>query len=187
MNYSVFSMQLVMELQGEDDSTYRELHKIIRSAPERTSYAQMHDYYGRVCNVLRRQSDRFTMGVWDYWDDPSRAPKDFQDWVDGLQGKEARTSPAPEDGNPRFLACTLALLLQHGSTSDQRLGQHCDIAEAKLWRRSTFHHLLKGPALLNFLHVKSDVVYLLPGDDPACGLTQEDLAGKNFHYLRQLT
>ncbi|HEY0095431.1 MAG TPA: hypothetical protein VGB96_13965, partial [Archangium sp.] len=174
-------------LQGENDPTYRELHKILRSAPERTSYAQMHDYYGRICSVLRRQSDRFHMGVWDYWDDPSRAPKDFQDWVDGLQGKEARPMPAPEDGSPRYLACTLALLLQNGSTSDQRLGQHCDIAEAKLWKRGTFHHLLKGPALLNFLHVKSDVVYLLPGDNPACGLTQEDLAGKHFHYLRQLT
>ncbi|MFE8600592.1 hypothetical protein [Archangium violaceum] len=187
MNYSVFSMQVVLELQGPDDSTYQELHKIIRSAPERSNYAKMHDFYGRVCNVLRRQSDRFEKGVWDYWDDSNRAPKDFQDWVDGLQGKEARTEPAPEDGTPRYLACTLALLLQNGSTSDQRLGQHCDIAETKLWKKDTFNHLLKGPRLLNFLHVKSDVVYLLPGDDPACGLTKSDLSSQNFHYLRQLT
>jgi hypothetical protein len=187
MNYSVFSMQLVMELNGPDDPTYRELHKILRSSPERTNYAQMHDFYGRVCGVLRRQVNRFHMGVWDYWDDPSRAPRDFQDWVDGLEGKEARSTPAREDGTPRYLACTLALLLQNGSTSDQRLGQHCDIPEAKLWTRGTFQHLLKGPALLNFLHVKSDVVYLMPGDDPACGLTEEDLSGEDFHYLRQLT
>ncbi len=187
MNYSVFSMQVVLELQGPDDATYQELHKILRSSPERSNYARMHDFYGRVCSVLRRQSDRFEMGVWDYWDDPTRAPKDFQDWVDGLQGKEARTVPAPEDGTPRYLACTLALLLQNGSTSDHRLGVHCDVSEAKLWKKNTFNHLLKGPGLLNFLHVKSDVVYLLPGDDPACGLTTADLSGTNFHYLRQLT
>ncbi len=187
MKYSVFAMQVVMPLEGANDRTYRDLLKLIRAAPERTNYARMHDYYGRICNMLRQTSDRFELGVWDYWDDPSRAPKDFQDWVDGLQGREARTQPAPDDGHPRYLACTLALLLQNGSTSDQRLLAHCDIPEERMWRRDTFHHLLKGPGLLNFLHVKSDVVYLLPGDNPACGLTTGDLSGEDWHYLRRLT
>lgn len=187
MNYSIFSMQVAMPLRGSDDPTYRELHKLVRTAPERTNYARMHDYYGRICNVLRRESERFELGVWDYWDDPSRAPNDFQDWVDGLEGKEARTEPAPENGRPRYLVCTLAILLQHGSTSDQRLLAHCDIPEAKLWTRNTFAHLLRGPGLLNFLHVKSDLVYLLPGDDPACALTDVELATEDWHYLRRLT
>ncbi|WNG46062.1 hypothetical protein F0U60_19555 [Archangium minus] len=187
MKYSIFSMQVVMPLRGADDPTYRELHKLIRTAPERTNYARMHDYYGRICNVLRREANRFELGVWDYWDDPSRAPNDFQDWVDGLEGNEARSQPAQDDGRPRHLVCTLAMLLQNGSTSDQRMSAHCDIAEEHLWSRNTFRHLLKGPALLNYLHVKSDLVYLLPGDDAECALTTEDLSGEDWHYLRPLT
>ena len=46
--------------------------------------------------------------------------------------------------------------------------------------------MLKGPELLNYLYVKSHLAYLLPGLDAACGLTDEDLAGKDWHYLRRL-
>jgi hypothetical protein len=186
MKSSIFSMQVVMPLRGPDDPTYLELRKLIHKAPERTNYARMHDYYSRICSTLRRDSDRFELGVWDYWDDPARAPNDFQDWVDGLTGREARQQPAQDDGSPRYLACTLALLLQNGSMSDHRLLSHCNIAEEKLWKRDTFNHLLRGPGMLNFLHVQSDLVYLLPGDDQAYGLTMEDLSGEDWHYLRRL-
>jgi hypothetical protein len=106
--------------------------------------------------------------------------------VDGLQGKEARTEPAPRR-EPRYMVFTLALLLQHGSTSDTRLMAHANIPEDRLWRKDTFEHLLKGIALLNFINVKSEVVYLLPGDDAALGLTSADLDTEDYHYLRKLT
>lgn len=186
MNYSIFSMQVVLPFSGPNDATYVNLHKLIRSAPERTHYAGMLDYYGRIANVLRREANRFTRGVWDYWDDPSRAPKDFQDWVDGLQGHEARVLPAVNDGAPRYLIATLAVLLQHGSTSDQRMVSHCNVPEERLWKRETFHHLLGGLKLLNFLHVQSDLVYVLPGDDAQLALTDEDLDTDDWHYLRPL-
>jgi hypothetical protein len=186
MKYSIFSMQVLMPLQGRDDATYLELRKILRAAPESTNYARMRDYYGRICTELRRASDRFALGVWDYWDDPSRAEGDFQDWVDGLKGKEARQQPAAEDGRPRFLAVTLALLLQHESTSDKRLLTHCDISESTLWKRDTFRHLLWGPSLVNFLHVRSHLAYMLPGEDADYGLTKEDLLSEDWHYLRSI-
>jgi len=186
MQYSIFAMQVVLPMEGGDDPIFRELHKLIRAAPERTNYARMHDYYGRITQLLRKESERFTRGIWDYWDDPSRAPRDFRDWEDGLRGREARQTPAPPEWGPRYMACALALLLQHHSTSDQRLLQHCHVPEEALWTRRTFAHLLDGLRLLNFLHVQSHLVYLLPGDDPVLGLTEVDLKGENWNYLRPL-
>lgn len=186
MQYSIFSLQVVIRLEGPDDTLFRLLSRRLRSAPEQTNYARMHDYYGGLCKMLRDASHRFERGVWDYWDDPSRAQGDFQDWVDGLKGREARVRPAPDDGGPRYMACAVAMLLWHQSVSDQRLLKHCTVPEPLLWRRKTFHELLKGPGLLNFLHVKSHLAYLLPGEDTALALTEEDLAGKDWHYLRPL-
>jgi hypothetical protein len=77
--------------------------------------------------------------------------------------------------------------LQNGSTSDRRLLQHCNIPEERLWKRATFAHLLRGIPQVNFLHVQSDVVYLLPGDDPFYGPTAEDLSNGDYHYLRKLS
>jgi hypothetical protein len=186
MQYSIFSMQVVMRLEGPDDALFRHLSRRLRAAPSQGNYAQTHDYYTGLCRVLRDASDRFERGVWDYWDDPSRAPSDFQDWVNGLTGQEARLRPAPEDGGPRYMACALAMLLWHHSASDQRLFKHCTIPESQLWKRDTFRELLKGPGQLNFLHVRSHLAYLLPGEDAALALTDEDLEGEAWHYLRPL-
>jgi hypothetical protein len=184
MRYSIFAMQVVKPLVS-GDPLYRRLHDLVSSAPQAGSYAAKNRYYGRVCSALQESAGTFQQGVWDYWDDPSRAPGDFQDWVDGLKGKEARKQPAPSS-EQRYLVFTLSLLLQNGSTSDQRLLQHCNIPESKLWRRDTFAHLLRGIPQVNFLHVQSDLVYLLPGDDPDYGPTRADLSNGDYHYLREL-
>jgi hypothetical protein len=187
MDYSIFAMQVTRPLRSPRDPIYERLHGFITSEPARTTPGHRYRFYRKVCNELLGVAREFDQGVWDYWDVPSRAPGDFQDWVDGLQGKEARTAPAEENGEPRYMVFTLALLLQHGSTSDTRLMAHANIPEDRLWRRDTFEHLLKGISLLNFLNVQSEVVYLLPGDNAALGLTAADLDTEDYHYLRKLT
>lgn len=187
MDYSIFAMQVVRPLRTPTDRAYERLHALITSTPERATPGQRARFYRDVCDELLDVSSEFQWGVWDYWDEPSRAGGDFQDWVDGLQGKEARAAPVPEDEQPRYFVFTISLLIKHGSTSDERLKQVCDIPESDLWKVRTFHQLLKGLMLLNFLHVKSEVMYLLPGDDPACGLVGEDVLSENYHYLRKLT
>ncbi|WP_224365073.1 hypothetical protein [Hyalangium versicolor] len=187
MDYSIFAMQIVRPMQTPRDPVYERLHAIITSGSERTTHGQRYGFYRKICYALLDVSSEFKWGVWDYWDDPSRAPGDFQDWVDGLKGKEARSAPAPEDGQSRYCVFTMSLLLQHGSTSDKRLGAHLNISEERLWKVETFQHILKGISMLNFLHVQSEVVYLLPGDDPEYGLVLDDLGSDNYHYLRVLT
>ena len=187
MDYSIFAMQVARPMRSPSDSIHERLHRLITSEPPRTTPGQRHRFYRSVCNELMGVAREFEQGVWDYWDVPSRAPGDFQDWIDGLQGKEARTFPAVESGETRYMVFTLALLLQHGSTSDTRLMEHANIPEERLWRRDTFEHLLKGILLLNFLNVQSEVVYLLPGDNAELGLTAADLDTEDYHYLRKLT
>ncbi len=186
MKYSIFSFQVALPMEGRSDSLFHELSRRLRSAPEEGNYARMHDHYSSLCKTLRAESRRFERGVWDYWDDPSRATKDYQDWVNGLEGREARRVSAPEDGGPRYMVFALAMLLKYQSESDQRLLRHCNIPEARLWKRQTFSELLKGPPMLNFLHVQSHLAYLLPGTDASLALTDEDLRGKDWHYLRPL-
>lgn len=186
MDYSIFAMQVVRRMKEPRDLVYEQIYKAIMSEPERTTPGQRYRFYRKVCGDLLQSVKEFERGVWDYWDVPSRAPGDFQDWVDGLQGRESRSSPAPEDGQPRYMVFTMSLLLVHGSTSDERMTAHCNIPESRLWRKDTFEHLLKGIPLLNFLNVQSDVVYLLPGNDQACGLTEENLGSEDYHYLRDL-
>jgi len=186
MDYSIFAMQVTRPMKTPRDPIHERLRGLITAQPERTTPGQRYSFYQKVCEELMEVAGEFDQGVWDYWDVPSRAPGDFQDWIDGLQGKEARTSAAEENGEPRYMVFTLALLLQHGSTSDRRLMEHAEIPEERLWRRDTFEHLLKGILLLNFLNVQSEVVYLLPGDDAELGLTAADLDTEDYHYLRKL-
>lgn len=187
MDYSIFAMQVARPMKSPRDPVFERLYRLIISEPPRSTPGQRYAFYRKVCNELIGVAGEFEQGVWDYWDVPSRAPGDFQDWIDGLQGKEARTTPAREGGEPRYMVFTLALLLQHGSTSDTRLMAHANIPEDRLWDRYTFEHLLKGIALLNFLNVQSEVVYLLPGDNEELGLTAADLGTEDYHYLRKLT
>ncbi|MDY7228791.1 hypothetical protein [Hyalangium rubrum] len=186
MDYSIFAMQVTRRMQSPRDPLHERLHRLISGEPERVTAGQRYRFYRKLSTELLPAVGEFEKGVWDYWDVPSRAPGDFQDWVDGLQGREARSSPAPDDGEPRYMVFTMSLLLQHGSTSDVRMTSHCNIPELQLWRWSTFEHLLKGITLLNFLNVQSDVVYLLPGDDAGYGLTAENLGSQDYHYLRNL-
>lgn len=185
MDYSIFAMQVVKPLQP-GDALYRRLHALMASASAEASFSEKNRFYSRLCGVLQESSSSFEQGVWDYWDDPSRAPGDFQDWVDGLKGKEARREPAPST-EQRYLVFTIALLLQNGSTSDLRLLEHCNIPDSRLWKRETFAHLLRSLPQVNFLHVQSDLVYLLPGDDAAYGPTRADLDNGDYPYLRDLT
>jgi hypothetical protein len=163
MDYSIFAMQVTRPMRSPRDPVYERLHGFITAQPPRTTPGQRYRFYRKVCSELMPVAREFDQGV------------------------EARKVPSVENGEPRYMVFTLALLLEHGSTSDERLMAHAEVPEHKLWQRDTFEHLLKGIALLNFLNVQSEVVYLLPGDNAALGLTAADLDSEDYHYLRKLT
>ena len=195
MSHSAFALQIALRYrQGEG---YRDrLRRAVGAGAPLMSYRQKGEYFRALGEAVRAGKPSFDYGVWDYFDDDERARKEFKTWAEGLEGKEARRAPLPlpppggyreaAEGR-RYLLFTLALLMRHGSAGERTVfaAQH-ELAGKTLWTRETFAYLVGAIASMSFTGVVSDVVYLIPGDDPAYALTPDDLKHPQFHYLREL-
>jgi hypothetical protein len=110
-------------------------------------------------------------------------------WSYGMISEEgARKMPSGRpvaSGEPRYMTFTISLLLKADTPCARELGAICDIPEAELWKRKTFVRILKGLSKVSFSAVKSDVLYLIPGE-PEWGLTEADLQAEKFEYLRKI-
>ena len=83
------------------------------------------------------------------------------------------------------MTLTMAFLLVQGTPADRQLQGRCNIPQGQLWQRGVFERLLHGIPLINFAAVKSDIIYVIPGDDK-WALTAQDLADPKFNYLRPI-
>lgn len=190
MDYSVFAMQVAIPHQP-GTAAHDGLRQLVARAGQEQTYDDKAAFYRELSGRLLALVPWFAKGIWDFWDDPTRAPGDFQEWVDGLEGKEARHAPAPpanyrgQAPEPRFMLVTFSMLLVHHGNSCRLLSRACNIPQANLWQRASFARILQGVAKVNFASVRSDVVYLVPRDD-AYALTPEDLATQDYFYLREL-
>lgn len=185
MKHSIFALEVCARFTPEMHGALAEL---IRSAPERMSLQGKWVQYQSASQVLCDNLAHVERGCWDYFNDDARALKDYEMWTDGMLTEEGvRRDPSgasdPYRGDPRYLTFTMALLIQQETPSDQTMLAVCDIPEADLWRRRTFARILRGMAQVSFASVVSDVMYLIPRDDP-WGLTQQDLQAEKFEYLR---
>src|SRR6478752_4734619 len=119
--FSYMALQLARPMRPNDPLQLR-LSRLL--AAHRNATAMSHEakrlFYDTVTNVLQEEMALFEKGIWDYWNEPEKVQPGFQDWIDGLAGKEARKSPHPGDGN-RYMVIALAFLIQRGSNSDQTM------------------------------------------------------------------
>ena len=142
----------------------------------------------RATELLLSGLDRLERGCWDYFDDNAKALADYEDWCQGMfteVGDRALPSAPiqPYRGEPRYLTFTMAALVIQGTSTDHVLLELSEVPPARLWKRETFARLLRGLGDLDFTHVKSDVLYLIPRDE-AWGLRTQELSTKRFDYLR---
>ena len=86
----------------------------------------------------------------------------------------------------KYVLCTVLALVERDSNSDLTLGERCDLPEAEYFTRATFAQLIATIPTLNFANVQADAVYLTPGSDED-GLSDEDLHGGGYEYLKPLT
>ncbi len=195
MNHSAFALQVALRYRHGEGQRDR-LRRAVGAGTRAMSYRDKGEYFRRLGETLRAGSASFDYGVWDYFDDDGRARSEYKTWAEGLEGKEARRAPAPPPPGGgyreaaearRYLLFTVALLMRHGSPSDRTLfNAQRALAGQALWARATFAYLVGAVGTMSFTGVVSDVVYLIPGDDPAYALTPEDLKHPQFHYLREL-
>jgi hypothetical protein len=99
--------------------------------------------------------------------------------------KQPSGRPGEFDLEPRYMTFTISLLLKADSDTARTLAQVCQIPEPDLWKRATFARILEGLSSVSYAAVKSDVLYLIPGDE-SWGLTPGDLTDPKFEYLRTI-
>jgi hypothetical protein len=188
MKHSIFAFEICGKLEP-GGRLHSELRRLVTEAPANATLQQKWLFYRHAVNELLVALPLFDRGCWDYFDDDARARADYEQWVAGMVTEEgARHQPSGDDpyrGQVRYLTFTMAFLLVHDSPTDHAVRQLCNISQAHLWHRGTFHHILSGLGVLNFASIKSDVSYLIPRD-VGWGLTVEDLAHPKFQYLRPI-
>lgn len=187
MRHSIFAMELCL-LMPPDGTLRQDLVRLVSRHPQRSDPAQKWELYKRIAERLLQDLHLADQGCWDFFDDDAKARADHQMWSNGMITEEAvRPEPSGEgsDDDPRFMTYTMSFLIVQGAASERALARLCEIPQAKLWRRETFEHLLRGLRTLSFGSVVSDVSYVIPRDAP-WGLTRQDLQDPKFHYLRKI-
>ena len=185
MLHSIFAMELCLPL---DPPLHKSLRSLVVDHPERSGYHEKWALYRRAAELAVGHLEHVDKGCWDYFDDNTRALRDYDMWVKGMTTEEgARTEPSgrgdPYRGSPRYMTLTMAFLIVQNSPADIAMSSLCNIREPDLWKRATFARILNGMGALSFSSVKSDVIYVIPGADE-WGLTTEDLGHSKFEYLR---
>ncbi len=188
MEHSIFAIEVCCPL---DPPVHRALRSLVVDHPEHSGYQEKWALYRRAAELIIGQLERVDRGCWDYFDDNARALRDYDMWVAGMTTAEgARTEPSgqsdPYRGSPRYMTLTMAFLIVQNSPTDLAMSSLCNIPVPDLWKRASFARILNGMGALSFSSVKSDVIYVIPGDD-GWGLTSEDLADPKFEYLRAVT
>ena len=187
MNHNIFALELCLRLE-RDDRLREELRGLVVNHPAATSPGRKWGMLKRAVELLLSGEDRFEKGCWDFFEDDAKSLTDYEMWSQGMITEEgARREPSgpPGDGDARYMTFTISLLLQAGSDSAEALGRLCNVPQPDLWKRETFLRILAGLSCVSFAAVKSDVLYLIPGDE-SWGLTAQDLTDPKFHYLRPI-
>jgi hypothetical protein len=191
VRYAVFALELAAPLT--DPRLFEELRALVARQPASQSYPDKHALYTDVCDVLLRHFHTFERGCWDYFLDEGLAEEKYAEWCRGVtMGEGVPTQPSRGEGSayrstgdPGYLTFTVAMLVTRGSNTDQRLREHCDDCQQALWHRQTFGLFVAALPDLNYASVRSDVIYLIPGND-RWALTRSDLDGPRFQYLRAI-
>jgi hypothetical protein len=185
MEHSIFAIELAMPL---DIALHSSLRNLVVDHPERAGYQDKWDLYRSAATQMIAHLAHAERGCWDYFDDNARALRDYDMWVRGMTTEEgARTEPSaapdPYRGASTHMTLTMAFLIVANSPTDASIAALCNVPDADLWKRETFARILSGMGAISFASVKSDVIYVIPGDD-TWGLTLDDLAAAKFDYLR---
>lgn len=185
VEHSIFAIEVCLPF---DLGLHSTLRRLVVDVPERQDLQQKWLQYRQASQAVSTRASRIVKGCWDYFDDDTRARRDYDMWVGGMTTEEgARTEPSgdsdPYRGSPTFMTLTMAFLIVKSSPSDLELSSLCNVPEELLWKRDTFARILDGMGAISFASVKSDVMYVIPGQN-GWGLTEADLALSKFDYLR---
>lgn len=190
MLHSIFALELCLRVPAQSPLPGL-LRDCLLRQPTHPSYQDKWTMYRQACDLLTGNLGLLVKGCWDFFDDDARARKDYDMWSNGMITEEgARGGPSVDSMTnrpiePRYLTATMAFLLVQGTPTERWLASHCSVPQDRLWARPTFAAMLQVAPRLNYAAVKSDVFYVIPGDD-RWALVDPDLQLPKFHYLRDV-
>ena len=192
MDYTFFGLQIAVKAFFKDDYRQRLAKVIAESEAEQTLF-EKRAFWKRLCAVVNEGMPVFELGYWDLIRG-GRAQEEFETWCSEIEGalaseREEMGERADEvnrlSANKDYVLFTAAVLIERDSNSDLTLGERCEMPESEYFTRSTLARLVASFPLLNFANVQADAVYLMPGSEQD-GLSQEDLVGGGYEYLKPL-
>jgi len=189
VNHNIFALELCLRLLPGDELR-GSLRELVVRHPAASTPGKKWQLLKRATELLAGGEELFEKGCWDFFDDDARARRDYDMWCNGMiteEGvrKEPFGRPVGFDAEPRYMTFTISLLLKADAPSTQALARLCAVPERDLWRKTTFLRILRGLSSVSFAAVKSDVYYLIPGDE-RWALTAADLEEPKFEYLRPI-
>jgi len=189
LKHNIFAIELCLRMTP-GNPLREQLRELVTRHPAASTPGHKWELLKRVARLLLDNEQHFEKGCWDFFDDDGRALKDYDMWSNGMITEEGARKlpsgkPSGQEGEPRYMTFTIALLLVADTPCTREMAQLCDVPEAKLWIRATFVRILRGLSKVSFASVKSDVLYLIPGEED-WGLTAEDLEQSKFEYLRKI-
>lgn len=187
MAYSILAIEIAART-WYGDPFRRVLHELITTHPVASTPVQKRMLYHQAVQHVMANWNAVELGCWDFFDNHEKAVADYDMWCRGMLTAEgARTAPSydPSQQTPRYLTFTMAFLMVNGTPSERAMAERCNVQEESLWRRDVFSYIVQAVPSIDFEHVQSDVIYLIPAQDEYA-LTPEDLGLPKFHYLRRL-
>jgi hypothetical protein len=191
-SYTFFGLQVAIR-NFFKDPLRASLHALIAAGGGSQSLADKRSFWKRISGALGEATPVFERGHWDLIRSGD-AEKEFETWSSEIEGALATEKEELGDAHDELrrasaerhlVLVTAMFLVDRGSNADLTLGERCDLPEAEWLTRQTFARLVATPPLLNFANVQADAVYLLPGNDQD-GLSEDDLAGEDYAYLKPL-
>jgi hypothetical protein len=189
VRHNIFAIELCLRLERDSDLRMK-LWDLVLSHPAASRPGDKWKMLQKAALLLVENESLFEKGCWDFFDDDARAKRDYDMWSNGMiteEGarKEASGRPGVHDDELRYMTFTISLLLKADTPSSEALMKTCQVPESELWRKGTFVRILRGLQNVSYAAVKSDVLYLIPRDEP-WGLTAADLKEPKFEYLRPI-
>ena len=191
-NRTLFMTQVVLPLSATAGYPGHFI-ELIRTFPARSTPSEKWQLYSYLAGKLIEGLPWMDRGIWDFYGNTAEALSQYADWVDTLEMKEARKQPLPihPEGyrgpdEKRYIIVCAAFLLDGGSDCSQFVENRVkNMPQGKLWNKTTFDAVFRLFYNLNFAAVASDCAFVLPGD-PEYALTDQDLAGPDYSFLRPM-
>jgi len=184
-----FGLQIAIKCFGEDTVRARFARVLEEERQADADVQEKRRFLRRFVALLEENELFWTYGYWDYLDDPEAASAEFNSWTHDIEGgmatEEEELGTEVDDirrtsSRKDYVVVTLVFLLDQPYAPAEAITH-----EDAYFLKETFGSLVQGLTSIDPLTIQADGAYIMPGN-ASDGLSEEDLLGPGWEYLRLL-